>query len=96
MRRETFRRKLGHYAEWYNEHRPHQWLNGRTPDEVYFNRPPANRAPRWEPRSRWPRGSPCAKPQVLVKGRPGAHVELAITFQGGRKHLPIVTLKRVA
>ena len=40
--------------------------------------------------------SPCAKPQVLVKGQPGVRLELAVTFQGGRRHLPVVTLRRVA
>jgi hypothetical protein len=32
---------------------------------------------------------------VLVKGQPGARVELAVTFHEGRKHQPVVTLKRV-
>ncbi|MBE3096603.1 MAG: hypothetical protein IMZ44_05675 [Planctomycetes bacterium] len=31
-----------------------------------------------------------AKPQTLVKGRPGVRLELAVTFQGGRKHLPTI------
>lgn len=55
----------------------------------------------------WSRGSPClprrspwakagAKPQVLVKGKSGVRVELAVTFQGGRQHLPVVTLRRGA
>ncbi len=39
--------------------------------------PPCRGAPGFEPRTRWPRGSPCAKPQVFVKGKPG-----------GRRHLP--------
>ncbi|MBE3038143.1 MAG: hypothetical protein IMZ62_04955 [Chloroflexi bacterium] len=81
---------------WYNEHRPHTTLGGATPNEVYCSRRPANRLPRFEPRARWPRGSPCAKPQVLVKGKPGIRLELAVAFQGGRKHLPVVTLTRVA
>jgi len=62
---------------------------------------------RFEPRSRRPRGSPClprrspwakagAKPQVLVKGKPGVRLELAVTFQSGRKHLPTITLRHVA
>ena len=96
LRKEAFRHELSGYADWYNQHRPHEWLGGRTPDEVYFSRLPANRAPRWEPRSRWPRGSPCAKPQTLNKGQPGLRLELAVTFQTGHKHLPVVTLKRVA
>jgi hypothetical protein len=55
-----------------------------------------NRAPRFESRARWPRGSPCARPQVLIKGNPGVQLKLAVRFKGGRKHLPIVTLQRVA
>jgi hypothetical protein len=33
---------------------------------------------------------------VLIKGKPGVRLELSVTFHGGRKHLPIVTLRRVA
>jgi len=71
-------------------------LVGAAPNEIYFGRCPANRAPRFEPRQRWPRGSPGAWPQVLVKGRPGVRLELVVTFQGGRRHLPVVALRRVA
>jgi hypothetical protein len=92
----TFQQEVSLYENWYNEYRPHTALAGKTPNEVYFNHRPANRAPRFEPRPRWPRGSPCAKPQTLVKGRPGARLELAVTFEVGRSHLPIVTLRRVA
>ena len=68
-----------------------------TPDEVYFKRMPACRRPRLEPRSRWPRRSPCARPQVLVRGRPGSNaIEIAVECRGGRKHLPIVTLRHAA
>ena len=96
LRKESFRQELNLFADWHNEYRPHTWLAGRTPNEVCFGRPPANRTPRWEPRSRWPRGSQCAKPQVLVKAQPGARMELNVTLHEGRKHLPIITLKRVA
>jgi hypothetical protein len=57
---------------------------------------PDNRAPRFELRARWPRGSPCARPQTLIKGAPGVRLELAVTFEARRKHLPIISLKRVA
>ncbi len=30
---------IGRYVAFYNEHRPHSALDGRTPDEVYFNQP---------------------------------------------------------
>jgi hypothetical protein len=91
-----FKQDVLAYADWYNEYRPHAALGGATPNEVYFNRCPANRAPRFESRPRWPHGSPCARPQTLIRGNPGARVELAVTFHGGRKHLPVVTLRRVA
>ncbi|HEY4760007.1 MAG TPA: hypothetical protein VIH42_05445, partial [Thermoguttaceae bacterium] len=58
--------------------------------------PPANRKLRYEPRAAWPRASPCAVPRTLVKGQPGARLELQVTFHKGRKHLPIVSLRRVA
>jgi hypothetical protein len=91
-----FRWELDLYLVWYNGHRPHSALGGATPDERYFGRRPANRTPRWEPREKWPRASPCARPQTLIKGKPGVRLELAVTFDDGRKHLPVVALRRVA
>jgi hypothetical protein len=44
----------------------------------------------------WPRAAPCATPQALIKGTPGVRLELGVTFEAGRKHLPVVTLRRVA
>jgi transposase InsO family protein len=96
LRREPFRREVALALGWYNAHRPHTSLGGRTPEEVYFRLRPANRSPRFEPRSRWPRGSPCASPWALVKGKPGAKVELDVRFHGGGKSLPVVRLSRAA
>jgi putative transposase len=96
LRRETFRREFSTFADWYNEHRPHETLGGRTPNEAYHRRFPAIRTPRYEPRERWPRGSPCAKPWALIRGRPGVKLELQVSGYAGRKHLPIITLDRVA
>ena len=96
LRQRTFLQEFSFYAAWYNEHRPHTALRGATPNERYFGLRPANRAPRFEPRPHWPRGSPCAKPQTLIMGQPGARIKLAITFEAGRRHLPVVTLRRVA
>jgi transposase InsO family protein len=95
-RREAFLKELLATVEWYNQFRPHTWLGGKTPNEVYHGTFPANRRPRFEPRSQWPRGSPCAKPWALVRGSPGAEVTLEISFFRGRKYLPVVALKRVA
>lgn len=91
-----FRRELTLWAEWYNGHRPHMTLGGRTPDEVYHGRFPAHRRTRHEPRERWPRGSPCAGPWALVRGRPGAQLRLEVAYHGDRPHLPIITLRRAA
>jgi putative transposase len=96
FRRERFHREVALVLGWYNAHRPHMSLGGRTPDETFFRRRPANRSPRFEPRSGWPRGSPCAKPWALVKGRSGGNVELDVSFQGPHKHLLIVRLNRAA
>jgi putative transposase len=92
----AFARELDHFVDWYNADRPHSRFGARTPDEVYFNRFPSCRRPRFEPRARWPRRSPCAEPHALIRGRPGAVVELSVGYHAGRRHLPIVTLERVA
>jgi transposase InsO family protein len=95
-RHDAFLCELTSVVAWYNQFRPHTWLAGRTPNEVYYGHFPANRRPRFEPRSRWPRGSPCAKPWALARGSPGARLTLEVSFHRGRKHLPIVTLRRAA
>jgi transposase InsO family protein len=92
----VFRRELHCITDWFNEFRPHTSLGGRTPNEVYHRRFPAVRRPRHEPRSSWPRGSPCAKPWALARNGPGTPLELNVEFHAGRRHLPIVTLKRAA
>ena len=92
----AFEQELVLYCSWYNGHRPHTWLRAAIHDEVYHHRRPACQAPRFEPRSRWPRRSRCATPQVLVRGKPGVEVALEVRYHGGRYHLPRVTLKRAA
>jgi putative transposase len=34
------RNVIGCYIEFYNQIRPHSSLKAKTPDQVYFNRPP--------------------------------------------------------
>ena len=96
LRRELFRSELKTYFAWYNEHRPHATLHGKTPNEVYFRLQPANRRPRIEPRKRWPRNARCAEPRTLIAGQPGDRFILDVDFQDGNRHLPIVSLKRAA
>jgi transposase InsO family protein len=95
-RREVFLAELLATMEWYNESRPHTWLGGKTPNEAYHGTFPANRRPRFEARTRWPRGSPCAQRWALVRGSPGVKLTLDVGFHHGQRHLPIVKLKRVA
>jgi len=90
------RAEVSLYCIWYNHHRPHQGLGGRTPDEVYFDCPPANEKRRFEPRRDYPRGSPCAEPWAKVKGRCGVRLDLRISHLEGRRHLPVVALRQAA
>ncbi len=95
-RRDKMREEFNRFAEWYNDSRPHMTLNGATPAEIYRGHHPTCRYPRLEPRARWPRGAPSAKPRVPTRGRSGQQLELNVEFQTGRKHLPIVSLRRAA
>ncbi len=94
--REAFRHQLVCFTTWYNEFRPHMTLGGRTPHEVYFGQRPANRQPRIEPRKHWPRSSPCANPRTFVAGQPGDRFTLQVDYHHGKRHLPLVTLRRAA
>ena len=96
FRRSNFVRELTLWSSWYNGDRPHEALAARNPDEVYFHRRPTCRAPRYEPRVRWPRGATCAGPHALIRGRPGVHVDLDVSYASGRKHLPLVTIRKAA
>jgi transposase InsO family protein len=95
-RRPCFKKELSLYIGWYNTHRPHDALEVRTPDEIYFALPPACLAPRFEPRRKWPRGSPCAGPQAAVGGRRGQRLELSVQYMSRRRHLPMVELRQAA
>ena len=96
IRRTAMQKEMQILVNWYNRDRPHTTLGGKTPDEVFFNRYPANRRPRIEPRPKWPRGSPCARPQVLVAGQPGSRFHLELERVDGHIHLPLVRLRRAA
>ena len=80
------------FALWHNGHRHNSALRGRTPDEVYFGRKPANEAARFEPRKKYPRDAWCASPQAKVKGRRGIGLELALSYLDDRRQLPIIEL----
>jgi len=92
----SIRREILYFVQWYNEARPHSTLDGRTPNEVYDNLRPASQRPRIEPRERWQRRSPCAKPLTLVAGKPGDQFTLQVNYHAARSHLPVVSLQRAA
>jgi len=96
LRSETFHRELTFFANWYNYSRPHSSLNGKTPHEVYHDLLPACKRPRYEPRARWPRSAPCASPHVPVAGHCGDPIRLDVRYHCGRKHLPVIDLRRAA
>jgi transposase InsO family protein len=94
MGRDRFRDELTLFFVWFNLHRPHRCRTGRTPDEVYLDRAPASERWRHEPRGRWPKESGCAAPWAEVRGESGVHLRLNVTYLNGRRHLPVVTLRR--
>jgi transposase InsO family protein len=92
----AMRHELTLFSTWYNQERPHEWLAGATPDEAYGRLVSACARPRLEPRRKWPTRSPCAAPLARIDGRRGAELDLHVSYRGGRRHLPIVSLERVA
>lgn len=89
-----FEHELSLWATWYNSHRPHMALRGRTPDEIYFHMRAANTLPRIEPRVGLKHSGPCAKPRVIIAGKAGRKVDVKLTFLESRKHLPILHVLR--
>jgi transposase InsO family protein len=88
LRLEAMRTELSVYISWFNEHRPHQALDGYTPREICTD--PALLDP-----------SECTRPP---HERSAIHnvattlprFRLVVTYHEGRRHLPIIELKRAA
>jgi hypothetical protein len=93
---DSMRSEMAMFINWYNAFRPHETLDGATPIERYENSTPTIETPRYEPRRKWPRESPCAKPVVPVEGRRGVKLELVISFMDENRKLPVIELRRVA
>ena len=94
--REELRALLVSYAGWFNAHRPHQGLGGRTPNEVRSGHKPANEKARIEPRAQWPSGSPCALPAAPQRRTGGRVVELVVKHHEADTRLPVVELRLAA
>jgi len=88
LRRDDMRRELICHLGWYNEHRPHEYLDGRTPNEAYHDRPAGNLASRAEPSAVWPVTASCATPHVPIRGARGELLRLVVEQHAARKHLP--------
>ncbi|MBI4822575.1 MAG: transposase [Deltaproteobacteria bacterium] len=85
------------YFRWYNEHRPHESLAGKTPNKVYRGVESANEAPRFEPRARCPSSAPCARPQAAPRPGPAPRrLDLHARFLDDERTLPAVELKQAA
>ena len=82
---DAMRQELALYATWYNTYRPHQTLGGMMPEEVYEGRPRCASA--FELRPRWPVEEEAERVKLI---------HLVVKFLEGRRHLPIVELKRAA
>ncbi len=92
----AMRQELGSYATWFNLHRPHTALIGRTPLEAFRKLPPAKKAPRLEPRPRWPRKARCSAPAASVKGKRGVRFTMMLSRFENRPHLPVIELRTAA
>lgn len=93
LRHAEMRRELACYADWYNQHRPSQALDGKTPQEVYASLPSANMEPRFEPREDWPSGD---SSQTAIRGERGAKLSLVVGYVEGRRHLPVIEIRQAA
>lgn len=87
LRREALHRELRFFIGWFNQHRPHSALDGKTPYEMYHEITPACERSRYEPRGRWPHRAPYAFPHAQVNGYCGARIRLDVRYYWGRKHL---------
>ena len=88
LRLKAMRDGLSAYTSWFNEHRPHQALDGCTPREIYEDLVPLDQARCFDLRPAWPANQDDAVSRVRLT--------LTVTYHEGRRHLPIIELKRAA
>ena len=94
LRIDEFRLELANYFHWYNDARPHQSLDGRTPNEVYLGIPSARDGPKLETRPGIMKSTGRRKRCYKVVAT--SHLVLVVEYLEHRWHLPIVSLKRAA
>ena len=83
----AMRREIRLYTIWYKTLRTHMGLNGKTPQDAYEGR--ARKRQRFEPRPRWPH-----RPHRRKTGPD--KFRLDVPYIDGRKHLPVIELRRAA
>jgi len=90
--------ELDAYVRWYMTERPHQGIGGWTPEERLCARNKLKNRPAWETRLRLPWAGVRARgdPTLRKLRRPVRGLELSIAQLEGRKHLPIIELRRAA
>ena len=88
LRLEAMRKELSAYLSWFNEHRPHQALDGCTPREVYNDFVPASQRRSAERLAKWPRHRD--------RGVSDIRLALVVTHHGGHRYLPVIELKQAA
>ncbi len=91
FRLDAMREELALYVTWYNEYRPHQGLDGATPNDVHAAEASSNPGVRFEPRPRWP-----VNTGRDDQSQRAARLHLIVAFVEGRRHLPVVELTRAA
>jgi len=93
LKKSEMKGNLDEYQYWFNNFRPHQGLNGRTPNEVRYELTPVKELPRFETRKKYPLKRFCTGPKIKVRGSPGVRLELLISYHNNNKNLPILELK---
>jgi hypothetical protein len=93
MSRKKLAAEVAAYVGWYEMHRPHQGLHGRTPHEVRTGEKPAREDRRLEPRADYPLRKTDRLPRgKRVKGK----LVLVVDHFERRPHLPVVSLRQAA
>ena len=89
-------RELALFCRWYNVHRPHRALRGASPAEIRDERMPAHRVLGYETRPRHPLRGKLAQRRRIQKVESVGKLELVVSHLEGRKHLPVLELRRAA
>ena len=65
-------------------------------NDVYHDALPARERPRYELPAKRLCSAPCASPHAPIAGHCGARIRLDVRYRCGRKHLPVINLRRAA